>query len=270
MSLQRLYDLFDRACDLDPRAQAAFVARECAGDPALADRLRALLRAEQQVPSSFLDNALDVTVAPAELATDTGPPEHIGPYRVLRGDRSRGAWGSYTKRSRNSPRRRVAVKVLRGVTASDEGLKRFEREARVLGRLFHPGIAHIHDAGSALVGDEVWPYFAMEFIEGRRLDDYLDVSGADRTARLRLFVEICDAVEHAHFHRIFHPACNARPPRSAPSTLPVEHNERTPKSHFEAKTTKLLDKRPQLVEHLGGIVASTRRNCSAANDRWPS
>ena len=203
MSLQRLYDLFDRACDLDPRAQAAFVARECAGDPALADRLRALLRAEQQVPSSFLDNALDVTVAPAELATDTGPPEHIGPYRVLR-EIGRGGMGVVYEAEQEQPRRRVAVKVLRRVTASDEGLKRFEREARVLGRLSHPGIAHIYDAGSALVGDEVWPYFAMEFIEGRRLDDYLDVSGADRTARLRLFVEICDAVEHAHFHRIVH------------------------------------------------------------------
>lgn len=203
VSQEQLYDLFDRACDLDSAAQAAFVERECAGNAALAERLTALLRAERQVSEAFLGHAVDVARSPSTSKTDPGSPEHIGPYRILR-EIGRGGMGVVYEAEQDRPRRRVAVKVLRKNAASEDAMKRFEREAQVLGRLSHPGIAQIYDAGSAWVGDERWPYLVMELIEGLRLDDYVQVSGVGRSARLRLVAEICDAVEHAHYHRIIH------------------------------------------------------------------
>lgn len=203
MSLKKLYDLFDRACDLDPEAQEDFVERECGDDASLAEQLRSLLRAERGVSDTFLDHGAEVTLSPSSPAQPIRPPEYVGPYRIVR-EVGRGGMGVVYEAEQVRPRRRVAVKVLRKTAVSDEMLRRFDREARVLGRLSHPGIAHIYDGGSAAVRDEVWPYFVMEYIEGQPLDAYIRRSGIDRSARLRLFADICDAVEHAHYHRIVH------------------------------------------------------------------
>jgi eukaryotic-like serine/threonine-protein kinase len=91
--------------------------------------------------------------------------------------------------------------VVKAGMISDEVLWRFAQEAEALGRLQHPGIAHIYDAGTADRGFGSQPYFAMEFIEGRAL---LDVQTQDTRTRLELMARVCDAVNHAHQRGILH------------------------------------------------------------------
>src|SRR5262249_39516230 len=85
--------------------------------------------------------------------------------------------------------------------ASDFLLKRFAREAQILGRLHHPGIAQVYDAGVAEGGQ---PYFAMELIAGVPLDQYAREHALDARGRLGLVAQVCDAVQHAHERGVIH------------------------------------------------------------------
>ena len=101
----------------------------------------------------------------------------------------------------DNPRRIVAVKVIRGGLFTDSSLPRFKQEAQILGRLQHPGIAQVYEAG---VDDAGQPYFAMELIQGEPLDEYVRSHNIDATGRLTLIADVCDAVQHAHDRGIIH------------------------------------------------------------------
>ena len=130
-------------------------------------------------------------------------PERIGSYRLL-GVIGEGAMGVVYEAEEDRPHRRVALKVIRPGFAGPARLRRFEHEADVLGRLQHPGIAQIYHAGVAETGHGIQPYFAMELVRGRPLNDY--VAGRQLTVkeRLTLVTQICDAVEHAHQKGVIH------------------------------------------------------------------
>ena len=105
-----------------------------------------------------------------------------------------------------NPCRDVAVKVIRSGMVSPDLLKRFELEAAVLGRLMHPGIASIYEAGvfvDSSTGQER-PFFAMEYIEGQPLRDFVQQLDPGLPDRLQLFVQICEAVHHAHQRGVIH------------------------------------------------------------------
>src|SRR5262245_28024431 len=95
----------------------------------------------------------------------------IGRYRILRlvGE---GGMGVVYEAEQDALRRTVALKIIKPGLASPELLRRFEQESQVLGRLQHPGIARIYDAGTADTGFGPQPYFAMEFINGKNVKDY--------------------------------------------------------------------------------------------------
>src|SRR5262249_40351259 len=98
-------------------------------------------------------------------------------------------------------RRAVALKVIRKGVASPEMVKRFTHEAQILGRLRHPGIAQIYEAGLAEDGQ---PFFAMEMIRGLPLNEYAQRHRLDSQARLGLLARVCDAVQHAHEKGVVH------------------------------------------------------------------
>src|SRR5262249_6427063 len=100
----------------------------------------------------------------------------------------------------DSPRRRVALKVVRPGLASSALLKRFHHESQILGRLNHPGIAQVYEAGLA----ESQPFFAIEFIHGLPLDEYARLRALTLPARLHLLARVCDAVQHAHDQGVIH------------------------------------------------------------------
>jgi eukaryotic-like serine/threonine-protein kinase len=130
-------------------------------------------------------------------------PPSIGSYRVLRllGE---GGMGAVYEAEQDQPRRLVALKVIRAAWASPETMRRFEQESQALGRLHHPGIAQIYEAGSAETGFGVQPFFAMELIHGKPLVEYANEHKLTTRQRLELMIQVCDAVHHAHQRGIIH------------------------------------------------------------------
>jgi len=150
---------------------------------------------------STSDGGATVSAAPAGYAPPL--PASIGSYRILRllGE---GGMGAVYEAEQDQPRRRVALKVIRAAWASPELLRRFEQESQALGRLHHPGIAQIYEAGSADTGFGLQPFFAMELIQGKPLVEYADVNQLDTRQRLALMIQVCEAVQHAHQRGIIH------------------------------------------------------------------
>ena len=135
-----------------------------------------------------------------------GTPEAIGPYRII-GKLGEGGMGIVFEAEQEHPRRRVALKVIRGGTFVDESQVRlFRREVDTLARLKHPNIGAIYDAGRTEAGEH---YFAMELVRGRMLGDWIRSrpaapDEAELRLRLRLFQSICGAVNYAHQRGVIH------------------------------------------------------------------
>ena len=130
-------------------------------------------------------------------------PSSIARYRILRllGE---GGMGAVYEAEQDQPRRTVALKVIKSAWADRELLRRFELESQTLGRLHHPGIAQIYEAGTAETGYGSQPFFAMEIIHGRPLIEYAEAKHLNTRQRLALMIQICEAVEHAHQRGIIH------------------------------------------------------------------
>src|SRR4030095_10412797 len=127
----------------------------------------------------------------------------VGLYKLTRliGE---GGMGAVYEAEQDQPRRTGAPKVLKAGLASPELLRRFAQESQALGRLQHPGIAQIYDAGTADTGYGPQPYFAMEFIRGETLRDYAAKHHLNARQRLEIVVKVCDAVHHAHQRGLIH------------------------------------------------------------------
>ncbi|MBZ5601218.1 MAG: serine/threonine-protein kinase [Acidobacteriia bacterium] len=136
-------------------------------------------------------------ISPSEL------PDWIGRYRIVRllGE---GGMGAVFEAEQDLPRRTVALKVIRTGLVTPEALRRFQKESQALARLQHPGIAQIYEAGTADYGYGPQPYFAMEFIQGQPLDQYVGSHRLDTRQRLELMIKVCEAVHHAHERGIVH------------------------------------------------------------------
>ncbi|HEV2495736.1 MAG TPA: tetratricopeptide repeat protein [Terriglobia bacterium] len=142
--------------------------------------------------------------AAASLVDSGQPlPARIGRYRIIRllGE---GGMGAVYEAEQDFPHRTVALKVIRAGYATLDMLRRFENEAQALGRLQHPGIAQIYEAGTAETPFGKQPYFAMELVRGQALVAYCDEHQLDVRQRLELMTKICDAVQHAHQRALIH------------------------------------------------------------------
>lgn len=187
--------LFEEAREIDPGQRARFLEEACAGDRALLAEVRALLLQPVSEAGPLEDLAAETSrLNPARLL-----PETVGPYRIL-GLLGEGGMGVVYRAQQDHPKRIVALKVIQPGLTTPEALRRFQSEAEALGRLQHPGIAQIFDAGTA--GGQ--HYFAMEFVAGESLRDYLAGAQLTLAARVELAARICDAVQHAHERGIVH------------------------------------------------------------------
>ena len=153
-------------------------------------------------PSQPPQGAWDVT---STVSLDLGKRfgQLIGRYKVVR-VLGEGGMGTVFLAEQDKPTRLVALKIIRAGVASANLLRRFDHEAQVLGRLQHPGIAQIYEAGTADTGEGAQPYFVMEYVRGRSLMDYAQASHLGTRQRLDLLAKICDAVQHAHQKGIIH------------------------------------------------------------------
>ena len=220
---QRAKAIFFEACEQPADARDAFIDRECAGDGVLRHAVRELL-AHDAEPLSLIEDGLAAADTPLRqqlerLADSThgtaggddqqrmpALPERIGRYRIV-SRLGAGGMGVVYRAEQDNPRRQVALKVIApgpGGQTSRQVLRRFEHEAQILGRLHHPGIAQVYEAGMHDAGEGGQPYFAMELVRGEPLLKHCEHAGADARERLRLFIAICEAVQHAHQQGVIH------------------------------------------------------------------
>jgi tetratricopeptide (TPR) repeat protein len=198
-------EAFAAALELRGNEQKAFLDSEYRRDPGLRAEVESMLRAWQAV-GDFLEPVPCDAARLGGASTSQGShalPATIGRYRILRllGE---GAMGVVYEAEQEQPRRTVALKVIRPGLAGAELLRRFAQESQTLGRLQHPGIAQIYEAGTADNGFGPQPYFAMESIQGESLLEYAEARHATPRQRLELIVKVCDAVHHAHQRGIIH------------------------------------------------------------------
>ncbi len=200
--------------------RSSYLEEACAGDPELRREVESILSlglsenqedafSEERIEASRenLDDVARKTASPeSEQAVhprSAWVPEQIGPYRILERI-GMGGMGIVYEAEQESPRRKVALKVLHPLFVTEETLRRFRQESELLGRLQHPGIAQIHEAGTFDLGRGDQPYFAMELVDGADLRTYCDRENLDIKDRLRLLAQVCDAVDHAHQSGIVH------------------------------------------------------------------
>ncbi|MCB1058126.1 MAG: serine/threonine protein kinase, partial [Acidobacteria bacterium] len=194
---QQLDELFGQALELEPADRAGWIARQTAGDPRLRTELEGLLRAHAAA-DGFLEQPL--LPAPTRRPAAAWIGRRLGPWRLLEclGEGGMGTVYGGVRAEGDFPQR-VAVKLADRVAGSATLEHRFHAERAILARLEHPGIAHLLDGGTS---DEGIPYLVMELVQGIPLDRYcedLDLAGC-----LDLFLEVCDAVQHAHHHLVIH------------------------------------------------------------------
>ena len=194
-----LSPLLDRALDLDAAACHELLSNLERERPDLADTLRRLLTEHNSLlGSDFLESSLDVEerLAPS-LAGRT-----VGPY-TLEAPLGMGGMGTVWRARRSDGRFEgaVAVKLINLALLGDRGDERFRREGTLLARLAHTHIARLLDAGVTPAGQ---PYLVLEYVDGTRIDCFADEHRLDPVKRLELFLQVADAVAHAHASLVVH------------------------------------------------------------------
>ncbi len=213
-SIESVFALLADALAQPPDAREQFVKDETTDNPELQDEVLSLLRADEAhtLAAAFSDEHLQNQRRELNAIFEDGGPgagEHaseptfIGDYRIIRRI-GQGGMGIVYEAEQRQPRRRVALKVVDGVRAGTEFAARLRAEAEIQGRLHHPGIAQIFEAGIATIGLSRCPFFAMELIEGRPILAFAEDADLDLTGRLSLLASVADAVGFAHERGVVH------------------------------------------------------------------
>src|SRR5882672_11011021 len=192
-------DIFTQAVQLPAEQRSAFLVSACGGDAELRANVEALLKAHQE-SGEFLEQA------PAEVKARTGAPGEkpggrVGRYKLLQQIGEGGCGVVFMAEQEQPVRRKVAIKIVKPGMDTKTVIARFEAERQVLALMDHPNIAHVLDAGATESGR---PYFVMELVRGIKITDYCDQNALKTAARLNMFLDVCDAVQHAHQKGIIH------------------------------------------------------------------
>jgi hypothetical protein len=208
--LQREETLFSAALDIaDPASRGAFLDRACEGNGELRARLDELLAAHTTADQYFRGSSAvlappeaDISFSPAfEASEDKSLSGRVGPYKLLQ-QLGEGGCGSVFMAEQERPvRRRVALKIIKLGMDTKSVIARFEAERQALALMDHPNIARVLDAGATETGR---PFFVMELVRGLKITDFCDQCGMDTRGRLKLFIQVCQAIQHAHQKGIIH------------------------------------------------------------------
>jgi tetratricopeptide (TPR) repeat protein len=204
--------LFSAALELEASQRTAYLDQACADDPALRQRLEALLAVHEKALTFLETSARGEQTSSLEsepaggLAGLPGPltekaGDRIGRYKLLQQIGEGGCGVVYMAEQEEPVRRRVALKVIKLGMDTKRVVARFEAERQALALMDHPHIAKVLDAGATDAGR---PYFVMELVRGIKITDYCDENQLSTEARLKLFIQVCQAVQHAHQKGIIH------------------------------------------------------------------
>jgi serine/threonine protein kinase len=198
LNWDRAAELFQAALEQPMSTRAAWVEAQSAYDRATRDEVKSLLTAERAHQDlCALQQAADPPPSPPERIS-----ERLGPYRTesLLG---RGGMSAVylARRVDGQFEQTVALKVLAAHLAGEEFAQRLRVERQLLANLTHPNITRLLDGGVSAAGD---PYLVMEYVEGQLLDRYCDHAKLTIQARIRLFLQVCEAVDFAHRNLVLH------------------------------------------------------------------
>ena len=183
---------------LPPSERMEYLDRVCSKDAALCRKVQTLLEAHEQAGDFMGEPAADLALAGAGYEK---PGDVIGRYKLLRQIGEGGCGVVFMAEQEEPVRRCVALKVVKPGMDTKSVIARFEVERQALALMDHPSIAHVFDAGTTLHGR---PFFVMELLTGIKITDYCDRNSLTASDRLALFIQVCDAVQHAHQKGIIH------------------------------------------------------------------
>ena len=186
-------------------ARASYLTAACGADQALRRRVENLLRAAE-IAGDFLEFPVsgrgpDTESTSRAIDPSEQPGDRIGRYRLLERIGEGGCGVVYMTEQEEPVRRRVALKVIKLGMDTRQVVARFEAERQALALMDHPNIAKVLDGGATETGR---PYFVMELVRGVRMTEFCEQARLPTGARLLLFVQVCQAVQHAHQKGIIH------------------------------------------------------------------
>src|SRR6476469_4034067 len=209
--------IFTAVLDLDPTERAALLDSACESNYQLRERVEKLLQFHADGgdilnrPGGAIGLTIDQPIAEQ-------PGNVIGPYKLLE-QIGEGGFGVVFMAEQQRPvRRRVALKVLKPGMDTRQVVARFEAERQALAIMDHPNIAKVYDGGVTPSGR---PYFVMELVKGVPVTEFCDQNHLSPRQRLELFVQVCQAVQHAHQKGIIHRDLK-------PSNVLVSRHDTTP------------------------------------------
>jgi eukaryotic-like serine/threonine-protein kinase len=227
---QHVKSVLAAVLEVDPSDRSAHLDRVCTGDPALREEIETLLAVGRAADSEVLNGLAVAALAPQSSGASERIGRRIGPYQVVEEIGVGGMGEVYSAfRADDQYRKQVAIKLVRAGQDSKFVIDRFKNERQVLASLDHPNIARLFDGGTT---EDGVPYFVMELIEGEPIDRYCDHHKLQITERLKLFLQICSAVQYAHQHLIIHRDIK-------PGNILVGHDD-TPKL-LDFGVAKILD-----------------------------
>jgi non-specific serine/threonine protein kinase/serine/threonine-protein kinase len=201
---QQIKDVLATALEIAPAERASYLDHSCVSDASLRHDVEVLLLDEEKLGPQFLnDTALAAAAAeviPEEASRWIG--RRVGAYRIL-DQIGAGGMGEVYRAVRDDDeyQKQVALKLVRAGQDSGFVITRFKNERQILATLDHPNIARLLDGGTT---EEGVPYLVMELIEGQPIAEYCDAHCLSISDRLRLFVQVCSAVQYAHQRLIIH------------------------------------------------------------------
>jgi serine/threonine-protein kinase len=202
---QELSALYEQTDELDGAALASWLTQLKEQAHPLLDRLQSMLTARSHLQANQFMSESPRLYSPQSAVSTWSPGSHIGPYRLLR-PLGTGGMAEVWLAARNDGafKRDVAIKLLYVHASSvqrDSFVQRFERERDILASLNHAHIASLLDAGVTSSGQ---PWLALQYVEGEPLTTWCDRMQLDLSGRVRLFLQVLQAVQHAHANLVIH------------------------------------------------------------------
>lgn len=196
--------IFQEVCDLEPDQRPVRLDALCGSDEPLRKSVQSMLNADDETHAMIDSDGPLIGNGELESEDDEDPiPERIGDFSILK-VLGEGGMGIVYEAVQDSPKRHVALKVIRQRSLHSKIRKRFEREADILARLNHPSIATIYESGIAQDGDRSTPYVSMELVVGESITEYCMNKGLDTESKITLMRDVCRGVAYAHDLGIVH------------------------------------------------------------------